>query len=124
MLRGPNSSIAGEPSSLPATCRRRAIVQVHVLGAARVLARRAARPRSRTAHPVHYDRDAADAIAELAAEGRWDPLPLDGELIRVDGNAAARPCDARSTALVPSAETPIAAVSRGLSLGHGRYAPR
>jgi predicted kinase len=60
------------------------IVQVHVSAPPEVLrARLLGRDPHR--HPVHYDRQAADEIVALALEGRWDPLPLDGELIRVDG---------------------------------------
>jgi hypothetical protein len=45
---------------------------------ARLLARDAHR------HPVHYDREAADEIADRAGRGEWVPLPLEGELIAVD----------------------------------------
>ena len=40
---------------------------------------------------MHYDREAADEIVALATAGKWEPLPLGGELIRVDGT---RPFDA------------------------------
>jgi len=65
---------------LPPAC----IVQVHVSAPPDLLRTRLLH-RDPHRHPVHYDRDAADEIAELATEGRWDPLPLDGELVRVDG---------------------------------------
>jgi predicted kinase len=35
-------------------------------------------------HPVHYDREAADEIAERAASGEWPALPLGGRLIEID----------------------------------------
>ena len=38
----------------------------------------------RTRHPVHYDAQAADEIAARVAHGEWDPLALEGELLRVD----------------------------------------
>jgi hypothetical protein len=60
------------------------IVQVHVSAPPDVLRTRL-RQRDAQRHPVHYDREAADEIVALASEGRWDPLPLDGALIRLDG---------------------------------------
>jgi hypothetical protein len=72
------------------------IVQVHVAAPPEVLrARLLARDPQR--HPVHYDREAADEITALAIDGRWDPLPLGGELVRVDGT---RPLDAELMNLV------------------------
>jgi len=35
-------------------------------------------------HPVHYDREAAEEIAERAAAGEWPPLPIGGRLIEID----------------------------------------
>ena len=35
-------------------------------------------------HSVHYDREAADEIAERVAQGDWRPLPLGGRLIEID----------------------------------------
>jgi predicted kinase len=59
------------------------VVQVHLSAPPDVLrARLHAREESR--HPVHYDRVAAAEIHERAAADEWAPLPLDGELIRVD----------------------------------------
>lgn len=59
------------------------ITQVHVTAApatlrARLLERDAHR------HPVHYDREAADEIAERAAAGEWPPLALGGPLVEID----------------------------------------
>jgi hypothetical protein len=65
------------------------IVQVHVSAPPEVLRGRLLQ-RDPHRHPVHYDREAADEIAALAVDGRWEPLPLDGELVRVDGT---RPLD-------------------------------
>jgi hypothetical protein len=39
-------------------------------------------------HPVHYDREAADEIAERGARGDWQPLDLGGTLIELDTTAA------------------------------------
>ena len=39
---------------------------------------------------MHYDAEVADEIVALAAAGKWEPLTLGGELIRVDGT---RPLD-------------------------------
>jgi hypothetical protein len=63
------------------------VVQVHVSAPAEVLRTRL-RERGEHRHPVHYDREAADEIVALAAEGRWDPVPLGGALVRVDGTQA------------------------------------
>lgn len=57
------------------------IAQVHVTAAPEVLRERL---RSRDRHGVHYDRDAADEIADRAAAGEWAALPLAGELVTVD----------------------------------------
>ena len=65
------------------------IAQVHVSAPLEVLRARLL-DRDPHRHPVHYDREAADEIVALAAEGTWEPLPLAGELIRVDGT---RPFD-------------------------------
>jgi predicted kinase len=59
------------------------IVQVHVsaepaLLRARMLDRAAGR------HPVHWDGEAADEVAERAAADEWQPLPLDGDLLEID----------------------------------------
>jgi predicted kinase len=59
-------------------------VQLHVSAAPDALrARLAARDR----HGVHYDRDAADEIADRAAAGEWGPLPL-GRVHRIDTTGA------------------------------------
>jgi ribose 1,5-bisphosphokinase PhnN len=64
--------------SLP-PCR---IVQVYVTADPAVLRDRLLERGER--HPVHYDREAADEIAQRAEAGEWDPLQLDGSLVRVD----------------------------------------
>ena len=61
------------------------IVQVHLSAPperlrARLLERDAHR------HPVHYDREAADEIAERAARGEWQPLSLGGTLFELDAS--------------------------------------
>jgi predicted kinase len=61
------------------------IVQVHVTAAPSVLRDRL---RGRTRHPVHYDAEAADEIAERARGGDWAALPLEGELIEVDTSSS------------------------------------
>lgn len=33
---------------------------------------------------VHYDAEAADEIGERVTAGEWEPLPLDGDLLRID----------------------------------------
>ena len=59
------------------------IVQVHLTARPDVLRERLlARDPSR--HPVHYDREAADEIAERVAAGDWGPLPLGGTLLEID----------------------------------------
>jgi predicted kinase len=58
------------------------IVQVHVAAPPTTLRERMlARP---PRHPVHYDHEVADEVAERAALGEWEPLALGGELVRVD----------------------------------------
>ena len=59
------------------------VVQVHVTAApetlhTRLLARGGGR------HPVHYDHAAAAEIAARVAREDWEPLPLDGALVRID----------------------------------------
>jgi predicted kinase len=58
------------------------IVQVHVTAAPETLRTRLRERAPR--HPVHYDRAAADEVAERAAGGEWAPLPLAGRLIEID----------------------------------------
>jgi predicted kinase len=82
------------------------IFQVHLSAPpetlrARLLARDAHR------HPVHYDREAADEIAERAARGEWQPLSLGGTLLELD---TSRPID-------------VAALAAEIRLSH-RGAPR
>jgi ribose 1,5-bisphosphokinase PhnN len=64
--------------SLP-PCR---IVQVYVTADPPVLSDRLLDRGER--HPVHYDREAAAEIAQRAEAGEWEPLPLNGPLVRVD----------------------------------------
>jgi predicted kinase len=59
------------------------IVQVYVSAAPAVLRQRLL-SRDSHRHPVHYDREAADEIAERAAAGEWLPLSLGGRLIEID----------------------------------------
>jgi predicted kinase len=63
------------------------IVQVHVTAPAEVLFARM-RKRNTERHPVHWDAEAEDEIAERLARGEWEPLPLGGDLIRIDTSAA------------------------------------
>ena len=59
------------------------ITQLHVWAAPETLrGRMLARDTHR--HPVHYDREAADEIAERAAGGEWPPLQIGGRLIEID----------------------------------------
>lgn len=59
------------------------MVQVHVWAEPATLrVRLLARDTHR--HPVHYDRDAADEIAERAASGEWAALPIGGRLVSID----------------------------------------
>jgi ribose 1,5-bisphosphokinase PhnN len=64
--------------SLP-PCR---IVQVYVTAEPPVLRDRLLDRGER--HSVHYDREAAYEIVQRAEGGEWDPLPLDGPVVRVD----------------------------------------
>jgi hypothetical protein len=59
------------------------ITQVHVSAAPDVLRRRMLE-RDTHRHPVHWDREAADEVAERARAGEWEPLRLPGELVRID----------------------------------------
>ena len=58
------------------------IVQVHVTAAHETLRDRLRNREPR--HPVHYDREAADEVAERAASGEWPPLPIGGRLLEID----------------------------------------
>lgn len=62
------------------------ILQVHVTAEPAILRERLA-TRDTHRHPVHYDREAADEIAERAAAREWDALPLDGRVVRIDTSA-------------------------------------
>ncbi len=59
------------------------IVQVHV-SAEPALLRARMLDRAAKRHPVHWDGEAADEVAERAAADEWQPLPLDGDLLEVD----------------------------------------
>jgi predicted kinase len=57
------------------------VLQVHVSAPAETLrARLSDRPGR---HAVHYDAEAADEIAARVISGEWEPLPLQGELLRI-----------------------------------------
>jgi predicted kinase len=66
-------------SALP-PCR---VVQVHV-GASPETLRERLLPRDTHRHPVHYDRDPADEIADRARRGEWDAVPVRGVTVAVD----------------------------------------
>jgi predicted kinase len=59
------------------------ITQIHVSAAPETLRERLL-DRDTHRHPVHYDREAADEIAQRAAGGAWAALPLGGRLIEID----------------------------------------
>jgi hypothetical protein len=63
------------------------LVQVHVTASPRSLRERLL-VRDTHRHPVHYDREAADEIAERASAGEWEALPIGGALIEVDTTAS------------------------------------
>lgn len=65
---------------------RTRVVQVHVSAPLDVLVARL-KERGPERHAVHYDREAVDEVAARVARGEWEPLPLDGALIRVDTSA-------------------------------------
>jgi predicted kinase len=59
------------------------VTQVYVSAAPETLRERMlARDPGR--HRVHYDREAADEVAERVSNGEWPPLPLHGRLVRID----------------------------------------
>jgi predicted kinase len=59
------------------------LAQVHVTAAPEALRERLL-ARDSHRHPVHYDREAADEIAEGARAGEWNALPLPGAVIALD----------------------------------------
>ncbi|HEY8646603.1 MAG TPA: AAA family ATPase [Gaiellaceae bacterium] len=59
------------------------ITQVHVTAAPETLRKRLL-VRDSHRHPVHYDQEAAEEIAERAAGGEWPPLAVGGRLIEID----------------------------------------
>jgi predicted kinase len=58
------------------------VVQVHVTARPDVLRSRFATRPGR--HAVHYDAEVVDEIPARVAAGEWDPLDLEGDLVRVD----------------------------------------
>ncbi len=68
------------------------LVQVHVSAAPEVIRERLV-ARDTHRHPVHYDADAADEIAERVSAGEWRALLVDGELISVDTTGGFPPID-------------------------------
>lgn len=58
------------------------VLQVHVTAPPETLTARLADRPGR--HVVHYDAEAADEIGERVTAGEWEPLPLDGDLLRID----------------------------------------
>jgi predicted kinase len=82
------------------------IVQVHVSASPEVLRSRLLE-RGPHRHAVHYDARAADEIYALAAAGQWEPLPVAGELVRVDTTTW--------PALQPLLDRVGAAIERGTS---------
>lgn len=77
------------------------IVQVHVSAPPDVLAARR-RERSGERHSVHWDDEAEEEIVQRLAHGEWEPLPLEGKLIRID-TAASPDLDAVLAALASRA---------------------
>jgi predicted kinase len=63
------------------------VVQIYVTAPPELIRDRF-RTRNRP-HPVHYDLQVIDEVPERMAAGEWDPLDLEGELIRIDGSAPA-----------------------------------
>jgi predicted kinase len=61
------------------------IVQVHVTARPDVLRERFGTRAER--HPVHYDDEVVDEVPARVEAGEWDPLDLDGALVRVDTTA-------------------------------------
>ncbi len=59
------------------------LVQVHVSAAPEALRERML-ARGPGRHPVHYDGEAADEVAERARAGEWPPVALGGVLIELD----------------------------------------
>lgn len=59
------------------------IAQVHVSASPATLRARLL-DRGPNRHSVHYDGEVANEIADRAAAGEWDPLPLHGILLRID----------------------------------------
>jgi predicted kinase len=59
------------------------VTQVYVTAAAETLRERML-TRDTHRHPVHYDREAAEAGGARAADGEWPILPLGGRLIEID----------------------------------------
>jgi predicted kinase len=61
------------------------VVQVYVTAPPELIQERF-RARRRP-HPVHYDLQVVDEVPRRMADGEWDPLELEGELVELDGSA-------------------------------------
>jgi predicted kinase len=59
------------------------VAQVHVTAAPDAVRQRLL-ARDRHRHRVHYDREAADEVAESVRAGEWNALPLPGTVIALD----------------------------------------
>jgi predicted kinase len=67
------------------------VLQVHVTADASVLRERfASRP---DRHPVHYDEEVVDEVPARAEAGEWEPLDLDGALLKVDTSSFPEPAE-------------------------------
>lgn len=75
-------NFAAKSSAGFATLPPALIVQVHVDAPPALLRERMLARAGR--HPVHYDAEVADEVAERARAGEWEPLPLAGETLRID----------------------------------------
>jgi predicted kinase len=76
------------------------VIQVHV-GAPREVLLERMRTRDAERHPVHYDAEAMDEITARLDRGEWEPLPLEGELIRIDTSGGASVEELVDDALAP-----------------------
>jgi hypothetical protein len=75
-------NFAAEHTSFFADLPPARIVQAHLWADPDELHARALARTDR--HAVHYDDQAADEIRYRAAAGEWNPLPLSGEILRLD----------------------------------------
>ncbi|MGH7687363.1 MAG: AAA family ATPase [Candidatus Dormibacteria bacterium] len=65
-----------------------ALLQVHVTAPIEVLEARW-RERASLRHPGHLDSERLPEMRERVIAGTWDPMPLDGPLLRIDTSAGA-----------------------------------